>query len=60
MIPPINLEYRVFENEEKIREYLLDDDYLLDDEHMGVCFGYSIVEKQKDDFEIKLIFNDQT
>ena len=28
------------------------------DDHLGVCFGFKIIENAKNDYELELMFND--
>ena len=38
----IDFNYKPFGSSEEINEYLGDPDYMMNDQHPGICFGFSI------------------
>lgn len=42
-----------------IMGYIESDSYMLEDDHPGVCFGFSIKENNGSDYAVNLVFNDR-
>lgn len=57
-VETIDFRYKTFESHEAIMDYLRDPNYDKDDDHPGICFGWSLTENSNSDYDLKMIFND--
>lgn len=54
----IPFQYRAFESHKAIMDYIADGKYEQDDDHPGICFGFSVEENSTTNYQVKLAFND--
>lgn len=54
----IDFKFKTFDSHEAIMDYLKDPNYGKDDDHPGVCFGWSLTENNRSSYDLKMIFND--
>ena len=47
---------RRFQSNEELDNYIGDPDYGWSDKKPGVCFGFKVIENQKNDYEVELMF----
>jgi hypothetical protein len=47
-----------FDTHDDIIKYISAGDYMMNGGKKGVCFGFSVLENNSTDIDIKLIFND--
>ena len=45
-----------FQSNEELDNYIGDPDYGWSDKKPGVCFGFKVIENQKNDYEVELMF----
>ena len=55
----MNLTYKEFNSTQEINDYISDPGYMTSEDKPGICFGFSIVENNPIDYEVRLMFNDQ-
>ena len=55
----LKFQYLAFESVQDILDYIEHPDYMMTDDHPGICFGFSVTNSSSDDFEIQMLFNDQ-
>jgi hypothetical protein len=54
----INFTFVPFKTHDDIINYISASDYMMNGGKKGVCFGFSVLEKNSSDIDIKLVFND--
>lgn len=54
----IDFQFMFFDSHDAIIQYMKDPQYNLDDAHPGICFGWSLTENSKSDYDLNMIFDD--
>jgi len=49
---------QAFASHAELDAYIEHEEYGLDDEREGICFGFNIIEHADNDYELELMFND--
>jgi len=55
----INFTFVPFKTHDDIINYISASDYMTNGGKKGICFGFSVLEKNSTDIDIKLVFNDR-
>jgi hypothetical protein len=50
--------FTAFNNASEINDYLSGDQYMNDDQHKGLCFGFTIDKLDNSHYSVKLFYND--
>jgi hypothetical protein len=55
----VNFYLKNFTTHEAIEDYLVSPDYEQDDDHPGMCFGFSVTERSENEVDVKMAFSGQ-